>query len=135
MKRYIRNSWNPLTGRDEPDDFEPVQKNTSSKSNEITDSYIQFDRTTFNVESRYKFEDGKLCRNSTIGWQQENRRPYRVAGNFNIYIDSFPRAGLPYSKYYIADKLTGTVYSAEISQGFINSRVFNQELVDWLKTQ
>ena len=131
MKRYIRSGWNPLTGMEEPDD-ETVVKPIKE---EITDDHILFQHRTFNVYDYYRFIDGKLCVKLPEGWRVEPKRVYRIAGNFNIYIDSFPNAGLPYSMYYIADRSTGIVYRAQVTQGLGNERAFLRDLVDWLKTQ
>lgn len=103
----------------------------SSPANSTSSIYIEernFDKTDY-----YIFKDGSLYRNVAAGLIKENKRPYRVAGNYNIYVDSFPRAALPYSNYYIADKITGEVYRAEILQGMGDGKQFIQRLVEELK--
>lgn len=81
---------------------------------EIKDNSIIIDGYTFKETNYYVFKDNSMFRNVAAGLIKENRRPYRKAGNFNLYIDSFTGAASPYSKYYIADKTSGKVYSAEI---------------------
>lgn len=95
---------------------------------------INFAGTNFTKTDYYIYQDRDLYRNVKAGLIPEHRRPYRVAGNYNLYIDSFPSAALPYSKYYIADKITGDVYQAEIIQGLNNQKQFIADLVDYLKS-
>lgn len=83
----------------------------------------------------YVPENGGLCRNVAAGQISEHRRPYRVAGNYNIYIDSFPSAALPYSIYLVADKTTGIVYRLEVVQGVSDERQYIKELVQELKNR
>ena len=95
---------------------------------------IEFGGTKFSKTDYYIYTDGKFCRNVAAGIIPEHRRPYRTANNYNLYVDSFPSAALPYSKYYIADKTTGEVYQAEIIQGLGNQKIFISRLVDYLKS-
>ena len=97
-------------------------------------SSINFDGTEFTKTNYYVYQDKDLYRNVKAGLIAEHRRPYRVAGNYNLYVDSFPSAALPYSKYYIADKTTGDVYQAEIIQGMSNQREYISNLVEYLKS-
>lgn len=88
----------------------------------------------FTYTDSYVFKDGAMFRNVAAGLIDDKRRPYRVAGNYNIYIDSFPTAALPYSTYYIADKETGCVYRTEVLQGMSDQRQYVKDLVEYLKS-
>lgn len=94
---------------------------------------ITFDGRTFEETTYYKVIDGKLHRNVAAGLILENRKPYRKADRYDVYIDSFPNAALPYSNYYIADKESGVVYKAEVIQGITDNKRYIKELVEYLK--
>lgn len=94
---------------------------------------ISFGGRTFELSGYYRFVDGKMCRNVAAGLIPENRRPYRKAGRYNIYIDSFPDVALPYSTYYIADTVSGNVYAAEVLQGLSDNKTYIKNLVEELK--
>ena len=99
-----------------------------------TDSF-QVDGYTFEKTNYYKLIDGAMHRNVAAGLIRENRRPFRVAGKYNVYIDSFPDAALPYSTYYVANKETGDVYTTEVLQYMGTGRRLIKELVNYLKAQ
>lgn len=96
---------------------------------------IIFNGRTFEKTDYYKVVNGKLYRNVAAGLIVENRRPYRKAGSYDLYIDSFPNAALPYSNYYIADKESGSVYKSEVLQGMSDNRRYIKELVEYLKQE
>jgi len=93
----------------------------------------EFNGRIFEKTDYYSYTDKGLCRNVAAGQICENRRPYRVAGNYNVYVNSFPSSALPYSVYLIADKTTGDVYRAEVPQGISDERTWMRELVEELK--
>lgn len=74
-----------------------------------------------------------MHRNVAAGLIPENRKPYRKAGNYNLYISSFSDVALPHSVYYIADKESGVVYKAEILHRMFDNRRYIKELVEYLK--
>ena len=104
---------------------------TGTRSN--ADKSVTFNGRSYTESKYYILIDGKMYRHLPAGDFQENRRPYRKAGNYDIYIDSFPRASLPYSKYYIADKAAKVVYETEITQGTSNEKEYLKQLVEELK--
>ena len=88
---------------------------------------------TYTLTNYYKFIDGSLHRNVVAGLIKENQKPYRVAGNYSLYVNSFPNSALPYSIYLIADKRTGNVYSLEVIHGMSNEKEYIKNLVQYLK--
>lgn len=97
---------------------------------------IEVNGRTFTKTEYYSYVPGEgLCRNVAAGQIPEHRRPYRVAGNYNLYIDSFPTAALPHSTYILADKTTGTVYQLEVMQGTSDERSYIRELIAELKSR
>lgn len=94
---------------------------------------MEFQGRIFTKTDYFKLVDGKMHRNVAAGLIPENRRPYRRAGNYDIYVDSFPTAALPYSNYYIANRLTGDVYRTEVIQGVSDNKQYLKDLVDELK--
>ena len=89
----------------------------------------------FKKTDYYVFKDNAMHRNVAAGLIRENRRPYRLAGNYNLYIDSFPTVALPYSTYYVADKNSGEVYSCEVLHNTSDNKRFIKELVEELKNR
>lgn len=67
----------------------------------------------FKKTDYFIFKDGKLYRNVAAGQIKEDIRPYRVAGNYNLYVISQRDVQLPHSTYLIADKRSGEVFEFE----------------------
>lgn len=80
----------------------------------------------------YKFEDGKLLRQSINGWHDDNLRCTRNIGRFKIYACRFDCA-LPYTKYYVVDIETGKVLQGE-AQHYYSGDNHLSELVSDLQT-
>lgn len=99
----------------------------------ISEDKIIYDNRTYTYTDSYIFEDGKLFYISANGQHCANQRAYRQAGDYALYIDSFPSAALPYSRYRIADKRTGRVYDAEVLQGMRDEKTHIKGLVAELK--
>ncbi len=118
--------------------YEVVWESSSEEIHASTDlDTFEFDGRVFEKTNYYSYvpENGGLCRNVAAGQISEHRRPYRVAGNYNLYIDSFPDAALPYSIYLVADKVSGDVYRTEVTQGMTDQRQYIRELVEELKSR
>ena len=121
-----------------------VDKELSEKQEQISRTshvaeQMNNDKQTFNgreytKSNYYIFKDGQLYRSVTAGQFPENRRPYRVAGDYNLYVDSFPNAALPYSKYYVANKKTGEVYQYE-ARSYGTEKEYISGLVEELKNK
>ena len=121
-----------------------VDKELSEKQDQISrtsqiSEQMNNDKQTFNgreytKSNYYIFKDGQLYRNLPAGQFPENKRPYRVAGDYNLYVDSFPGAALPYSNYYVANKKTGEVYKYE-AHSYGTEREYISGLVEELKNK
>ena len=77
--------------------------------------YLKSVRIEAEETNGYEFKDGALYRNAVAGQFLDRTRATRNAGDYKIYIDSFPSAALPYSVYRIADTKTGKVYTFELT--------------------
>lgn len=90
---------------------------------------------SFSLDNAYSFEENSLIRNTASGKKViERKRPYRVSKRYNLYIDSFPRAALPFSNYFVADKETGKVYrcgDVPLNMGYSES--FIKPFVEWMR--
>ena len=121
MKRMILSAqaWNPLTGQME--EVPDVVK--SNKPSLLSD---------LKLSTSYTYDNGKLYRDSAKGKIIQEDKAYRRAGNYMIYLRSFPNAAYPYSRILIADAQSGDVYEGEMPHGFNNRRDIS-ELVEYLK--
>lgn len=95
---------------------------------------ITFNGRTFTYTDSQLYKDGKLYRRAVAGIFEDNTRVYRKMGNYNLYIWSFPGAALPYSRYFIADKISGRVYTTEVTQGLCDERRYIKEMVEYFKS-
>ena len=111
-------AWNPLTGQ-----MEEVHEVVKSDKPQIIPD--------LKLSTSYTYENGKLYRDSVRGKMVQDDRGYRRAGNYIIYLRSFPNSALPYSRILVANTQSGEVYEGEMVHGFNNKRDIT-ELVDYL---
>lgn len=116
--------WNPLTSQMEPVSEERLNEWRNPKPDLIKDLKVN----TYRI-----FKDGKFGWKSVNGEHFDNQRPYRNAGRYKIYLDSFGGAQLPQSHLYIVDTETGTVYEKNIIHDMGDFRRDISELVEWFK--
>lgn len=114
--------WNPLTGEYSVIPEETIEEWRNPKPDLIKD----LKEDTYHI-----FKNGKFGWISVNGEHFDNQRPYRNAGRYKIYIDSFGGAQLPQSKVFIADTQTGTVYQTSVIHGTGDFRRDISELVEW----
>ena len=88
-----------------------------NSGNRNTDTSLILGNTSYKESTYYTYKEGALYRNVVAGQVLDTKRPTRVAGKYKIFVDSFPRATLPYSKFHIANTETGKVYSVESIHG------------------
>ena len=81
----------------------------------------------------YVLKSDGLYRNANAGQFLDRSKATRNAGNFKIFVDSFPNAALPYSTYYIASKKDGKVYTMQITHGSIEGAL--DKIVEELKKE
>lgn len=81
----------------------------------------------------YVYRDNLLQVWSNAGLRKTGYRVYRLAGNYKVYINSFPDAALPYSTMYVADTEMGRVYVTELTHNMGGNKRDIDELVEWLR--
>ena len=114
--------WNPLTGEFSVIPEETIEEWRNPKPDLISDLV---------PSTYYIFKDGKLGWRSINGEHFDNQKPYRNAGRYKIYINSFRGAQLPQSKLLIVDTETGVVYERSVTHGTSDFRRDIAELVEW----
>lgn len=62
-----------------------------------------------------------------------SKRPYRKAGDYDIYVDSFRDVAYPYSYIYIKDKGTDKIWRAEVSPVSMSINDHVKELIVYLR--
>ena len=85
------------------------------------------------LTDNYVYRDNLLQVWSAAGLRKTGYRVYRLAGNYKIYINSFPDAALPYSTMYVADTEMGKVYVTELTHNMGGNKRDIDELVEWLR--
>lgn len=114
--------WNPLTGQMEPVSEERLNEWRNPRPDLIKG---------LKVDTYHIYKDGKFGWKSVNGEHFDNQRPYRNAGRYKIYLDSFRGAQLPQSRLYIVDTETGIVYEKSIIHSTSDFRRDISELVEW----
>lgn len=115
--------WNPCTGEFDTLSDERLEELRNPKP----DLLKGLEPTTY-----YIFKNGKLGWRAIAGDQFDNQRPYRNAGRYKIYLNSFGGAQLPQSRLLVADTQTGVVYERTVHHGTSDFRRDIAELVEWL---
>lgn len=116
--------WNPLTGEYDTLSEEQLENLRNPKpvlldQLKLTDTYV--------------YRDNLLQVWTAAGLRKAGYRVYRLAGNYKIYINSFPNAALPYSTMYVADTEMGRVYVTELTHNTGGNKRDIDELVEWLR--
>ena len=114
--------WNPLSGEFDTLSDERIEALRNPKP-DLLDG--------LKPTSYYIFKNGKLGWRAAAGDQFDNQRPYRTAGRYKIYLNSFRDAQLPQSTLLIADTETGIVYKREVLHNISDFRRDIAELVEW----
>ena len=114
--------WNPLSGEFDTLSDERLEELRNPKPDLISDLV---------PSTYYIFKNGKLGWRSINGEHFDNQKPYRNAGRYKIYINSFRDAQLPQSKLLIVDTETGVVYERSVTHGTSDFRRDIAELVEW----
>lgn len=115
--------WNPLSGEFDTLSDEQLEELKNPKPDLINDLV---------PSNYYIFKNGKLGWRSVNGEHFDNQRPYRNAGRYKIYINSFGDAQLPQSKLLVVDTETGLVYTRSVLHNTSDFRRDIEELVEWL---
>lgn len=114
--------WNPISGEFDTLSDEQLEK----LRNPEPDLLKGLEPTSY-----YIFKDGKLGWRSVNGEHFDNQRPYRNAGRYKIYVNSFGDAQLPQSSLLVADTQTGVVYKRTVHHGTSAFKRDIAELVEW----
>ena len=114
--------WNPFTGEFDTLSDERIEALINPKPDLINDLV---------PSNYYIFKNGKLGWRSVTGEHFDNQKPYRNAGRYKIYLNSFRDAQLPQSDLLIADTETGVVYKRSVTHGISDFRRDIAELVEW----
>ena len=114
--------WDPLEGK-----YRVVPEETLAEwRNPKPDLIKDLEEDTYHI-----FKNGKFGWISINGEHFDNQRPYRNAGRYKIYLDSFRGAQLPQSNVYIVDTQTGTVYRTNVIHGMGDFKRDISELIEW----
>lgn len=116
--------WNPLEGR-----FETVPEETLAEWRNPKPDLLD----GLNLSNYYIYRNGKLGWRSVNGEHTDNARPYRNAGRYKIYLDSYGDVQLPQSRLFVADTETGDVYERSIIHNMGDFKRDLTELIDWLR--